>query len=326
MIYKNNSDGKGNSYGCHENYLVDRAVPFSRIVHELTPHLVTRQIYAGAGKIGEEVPHAGHTPPFQLSQRADFFEEEVGLETTLKRPIINTRDEPHADAQKYRRLHVIVGDRSGRGGDVLEGRRHRPRARDDRRRLPPGPGPEARPAREGDPGISRDTTLRTTVELAGGGSLTALEVQWELYDLARKYAAERGLEALGNEEVARRLLDRWEAVLTALDTRPAVARHPARLGCRASPGRRLQGPSLTRLGRPEAGRHRPAIPRPAPVQVPVRALKMERLTEDDEVAAATTRPPETTRAYFRGRAWSASPPRSSRPTGTRSFSTSGRTL
>ena len=111
VIYKNNSDGKGNSYGCHENYLVDRAVPFSRIVHELTPHLVTRQIYAGAGKIGEEVALRRDTvPAFQLSQRADFFEEEVGLETTLKRPIINTRDEPHADPQKYRRLHVIVGD------------------------------------------------------------------------------------------------------------------------------------------------------------------------------------------------------------------------
>ena len=110
VIYKNNSDGKGNSYGCHENYLVDRAVPFSRIVHGLTPHLVSRQIYAGAGKIGEEVAHGGDAPVFQLSQRADFFEEEVGLETTLKRPIINTRDEPHADPQKYRRLHVIVGD------------------------------------------------------------------------------------------------------------------------------------------------------------------------------------------------------------------------
>ena len=110
VIYKNNSDGKGNSYGCHENYLLDRALPFSRIVHELTPHLVTRQIYTGAGKIGEEVAHGGEAPTFQLSQRADFFEEEVGLETTLKRPIINTRDEPHADPQKYRRLHVIVGD------------------------------------------------------------------------------------------------------------------------------------------------------------------------------------------------------------------------
>ncbi|HEV7888016.1 MAG TPA: proteasome accessory factor PafA2 family protein, partial [Acidimicrobiales bacterium] len=109
VVYKNNSDGKGNSYGTHENYLMDRAVPFGRIVQHVMPHFVTRQIYTGAGKVGTEAPNAGDVP-FQLTQRADFFEEEVGLETTLKRPIVNTRDEPHADAQKYRRLHVIVGD------------------------------------------------------------------------------------------------------------------------------------------------------------------------------------------------------------------------
>src|SRR5215213_7000733 len=84
VVYKNNSEGKGNSYGTHENYLMDRAVPFPRIVQHITPHFITRQIFCGAGK--------------------------VGLETTLKRPIVNTRDEPHADAQRYRRLHVIIGD------------------------------------------------------------------------------------------------------------------------------------------------------------------------------------------------------------------------
>ena len=111
VIYKNNSDRKGNSYGCHENYLMDRRVPFGRIVTHVMPHFITRQIYTGAGKVGSEAPGLGISEvPFQLTQRADFFEEEVGLETTLKRPIVNTRDEPHADAQKYRRLHVIVGD------------------------------------------------------------------------------------------------------------------------------------------------------------------------------------------------------------------------
>ncbi|MGA1143268.1 MAG: proteasome accessory factor PafA2 family protein, partial [Ilumatobacteraceae bacterium] len=111
VVYKNNSDGKGNSYGCHENYLVDRAVPFGRLASQVTPHFVTRQVFAGAGKVGCESP--GAVPgdvAYQLSQRADFFEEEVGLETTLKRPIVNTRDEPHCDPAKYRRLHVIVGD------------------------------------------------------------------------------------------------------------------------------------------------------------------------------------------------------------------------
>src|SRR6266704_1494649 len=110
-IYKNNTDGKGNSYGCHENYLVDRRPPFSRIVRDLTPFFVTRQIFTGAGKVGAESSReGGKSVGYQLSQRTDFFEAEVGLETTLKRPIINTRDEPHATPEKYRRLHCIIGD------------------------------------------------------------------------------------------------------------------------------------------------------------------------------------------------------------------------
>src|SRR5438477_1864161 len=108
-VYKNNSDGKGNSYGTHENYLVDRAVPFARLAASLIPFFVTRQVFAGAGKVGSE--ESGVTGvEFQLSQRADFMEAEVGLETTLKRPIVNTRDEPHADPERFRRLHVICGD------------------------------------------------------------------------------------------------------------------------------------------------------------------------------------------------------------------------
>ena len=107
-LYKNNSDGKGNSYGAHENYLLARLLPFGEVVKYLTTFLVTRQPITGAGKVGSE--NGRPAVPFQLTQRADFFEEEVGLETTLKRPIINTRDEPHGDVTKYRRLHVIIGD------------------------------------------------------------------------------------------------------------------------------------------------------------------------------------------------------------------------
>nr|MBA3303163.1 proteasome accessory factor PafA2 family protein [Acidimicrobiia bacterium] len=110
LVHKNNSDGKGNSYGCHENYLLDRSVPFGRIVSGILPFFVTRQLVAGAGKVGCEAPGGQARARFELSQRADFFEEEVGLETTLKRPLVNTRDEPHCDASKYRRLHVILGD------------------------------------------------------------------------------------------------------------------------------------------------------------------------------------------------------------------------
>src|SRR5262249_11173322 len=102
LIYKNNTDNKGNSYGTHENYLIDRRCPFTRIVQHLMPFLVTRQVFTGAGKVGSE-NNLEYTP-FQISQRAG------GLETMHSRPIINTRDEPHADPEKYRRLHVIVGD------------------------------------------------------------------------------------------------------------------------------------------------------------------------------------------------------------------------
>src|SRR5882757_6423803 len=108
QLYKNNTDNKGASYGCHENYLMSRATPFAEIVRFLTPFFVTRQVICGAGRVGRGAD--GREEGFQVSQRADFFEVEVGLETTLKRPIINTRDEPHADPEKYRRLHVIIGD------------------------------------------------------------------------------------------------------------------------------------------------------------------------------------------------------------------------
>ena len=108
VLYKNNTDNKGASYGCHENYLMRRTTPFADIVRHLTPFFITRQVFTGAGRLG--VGQDGRVSAFQISQRADFFEVEVGLETTLKRPIINTRDEPHADPERYRRLHVIVGD------------------------------------------------------------------------------------------------------------------------------------------------------------------------------------------------------------------------
>src|SRR5690606_32484413 len=107
-LYKNNVDNKGASYGAHENYLMRRSTPFADIVAHLTPFFVSRQVVCGAGRVG--LGQDGKGQGFQISQRADYFEVEVGLETTLKRPIINTRDEPHADPERYRRLHVIIGD------------------------------------------------------------------------------------------------------------------------------------------------------------------------------------------------------------------------
>ncbi|HNG25175.1 MAG TPA: proteasome accessory factor PafA2 family protein, partial [Microthrixaceae bacterium] len=189
VVYKNNSDGKGNSYGCHENFLVDRAVPFGRIVAHATAHLVTRQIFTGAGKVGSEAPGMRTDEvPFQLTQRADFFEEEVGLETTLKRPIINTRDEPHADAQKYRRLHVITGDANlsevqtflKLGTTALVLAMIEDDALGEPLRL-------ARPVAAMQ-AVSWDLSLAEPLEMADGSRRNALDLQWDLYGRARAYA------------------------------------------------------------------------------------------------------------------------------------------
>ena len=107
-LYKNNTDGKGSSYGTHENYLLARDVEFAAVARQLMPFFVARQVICGAGRVG--IGPESHQAGFQISQRADFFERQVGLETTIRRPIVNTRDEPHADPTRYRRLHVIIGD------------------------------------------------------------------------------------------------------------------------------------------------------------------------------------------------------------------------
>src|ERR671918_3129256 len=191
-IYKNNSDGKGNSYGCHENYLVDRRTPFSKIVRDLTPFFVSRQIFTGAGKVGVEGGRAeGVDVPYQLSQRTDFFEAEVGLETTLKRPIINTRDEPHADPEKYRRLHVIIGDANlaelspylkvGTSSLVL--------AMIEARALTQDLSIEEPVAAL--QAISHDPTLATRVRLRDGRRMTALEVQQAYLEMAQRHVDRR---------------------------------------------------------------------------------------------------------------------------------------
>src|SRR3954462_10788993 len=196
VVYKNNSDRKGNSYGTHENYLMDRTVPFGRIVTHAMAHFITRQIFTGAGKVGTEASSLTSADvPFQLTQRAAFFEEEVGLETTLKRPIVNTRDEPHCDAQKYRRLHVIIGDANlsevstflkvGTTSIVLSMIEDEELGRDVSLAAP------VQALRQ----VSYDLTLAKPLELANGSRITALEMQWHYLDLAKKWAESRGLEA-----------------------------------------------------------------------------------------------------------------------------------
>src|SRR5436190_8089465 len=189
-IYKNNTDGKGNSYGCHENYLVDRATPFARIVRDLTPFFVTRQVFTGAGKVGTEgVRSQERTVGYQLSQRADFFEAEVGLETTLKRPIINTRDEPHADPEKYRRLHCIIGDANmsevatflkvGATSIVLK------MIEDEFL-----PDFSLQNPVQSLHEVSWDLTCRHSVTLHDGRTISAIGLQWEYLDHAKKYVKE----------------------------------------------------------------------------------------------------------------------------------------
>ena len=301
VVYKNNSDRKGNSYGCHENYLMDRSVPFHRIVAGITPFFVTRALIAGAGKVGSEAPGVSTAEvPFQLSQRADFFEEEVGLETTLKRPIVNTRDEPHCDSSKYRRLHVILGDANcseistflkvGTTALVLAMIEDGELGRDLALASP------VRALRQ----VSYDVDLSLLLELADGGRISALDLQWEYLTWAKKYAESSGLAAVG-EEVGAEVLRRWEAVLTALETDPMsldatldwVAKYRLLSAYRERNGLDWDAARLAAMDlqyhdlRPERSLSA--------------RLGLERLTGDAEVTAAMTEPPATTRAWFRGK-------------------------
>jgi proteasome accessory factor PafA2 len=301
LVHKNNSDGKGNSYGCHENYLMDRAVPFGRIVHGITPFFVTRQLFCGAGKVGCEASGvASADVPFQLSQRADFFEEEVGLETTLKRPIVNTRDEPHCDAQKYRRLHVILGDANlsevatflkvGTTALVLAMIEDDELPRDLSLVAP------VQALRR----VSWDLSLSLPLELADGGRMTALDLQWQYLEYAKKYAEARGLEAVG-ESVGNEVLQRWEQVLSGLETDPMsladqldwVAKRRMFEGYRERHG---LGWDDTRIRALDLQYHDLR-----PDKSLYERLGLERLVSEEEAVSAMTEPPTTTRAYFRGK-------------------------
>jgi proteasome accessory factor PafA2 len=298
-VYKNNTDGKGNSYGCHENYLVDRRTPFASIVRDLLPFFVTRQVYTGAGKVGAESTHAdAESIEYQLSQRADFFEAEIGLETTLKRPIINTRDEPHADPEKYRRLHVIVGDANmseistflklGTTALVLK------MIEDDVL-----PDLSLKNPVSALHTISWDPSLKTTVPMADGRQVTAVELQWEYLDHAKKYAKEHD-PTPGNLDV----LQKWEATLTALEEDPMnlareldwVAKYRLLEAYRERDGLDWNDPKLALIDlqyhdvRRERGLYYKLVA----------GGKVERLVTDAEVEHAVGLPPEDTRAYFRG--------------------------
>jgi Pup amidohydrolase len=301
QLYKNNTDNKGASYGCHENYLMNRATPFADIVRHLTPFFVSRQVVCGAGRVGRGAD--GREDGFQISQRADFFEVEVGLETTLKRPIINTRDEPHADPDKYRRLHVIIGDANmseistylklGSTALVLAMIEDRFLAAE---LAIESPVAELR-------AISHDPGLKHLVTLRDGRKMTAVQLQMEYLELARKYSEDRyGADI---DDVTSDVLARWESVLTRLaDDAMQLSREldwVAKLeileGYRSRDGLAWGHPRLQLVDlqyadvRPDRGLYNRLVDRG----------RITRLVSEAAVGRAVDDPPEDTRAYFRGR-------------------------
>ena len=295
LVYKNNTDNKGVSYGTHENYLVDRAVPFPRIVRDITPHFVSRQIYTGAGLLGgnDEIP-------YQISQRADFFEVEVGLETTLKRPIVNTRDEPHADPEKYRRLHVIIGDanmsevatylKTGITAIVLM------MIEDEAVTEPFALENPVQALRA----ISHDLSCRRTVRLKDGRAVRAVDIQWGYHEMASKYIARHDVPAWAAD-----VMTRWEETLSALEDDPRklerqldwVAKLSTLSSYRDKHGLEWNDPKLALL---DLQYHDVRLDKGI-ANVLIRNGKLERLSTEDEVQRAIEAPPTDTRAYFRGR-------------------------
>jgi proteasome accessory factor A len=301
LLYKNNTDNKGASYGAHENYLMRRSTPFSDIVRNLTPFFVSRQVVCGAGRVG--IGQDGREHGFQVSQRADYFEVEVGLETTLKRPIINTRDEPHADPEKYRRLHVIIGDANlaeistylkvGTTSLVLAMIEDRFIGGEHAVEQP------VRALRD----VSHDPSLKHLLTMADGRRLTAVQLQMEYLDLAKKYVEDR----LGSDADPQTVdvLARWESVLNRLEQDPMlcareldwVAKLQLLQQYRDRDGLDWDDAKLHLIDlqyadiRPDKGLYHRLV----------RLGRIERLLTDEEVATAMHKPPVDTRAYFRGR-------------------------
>lgn len=300
QLYKNNTDNKGASYGTHENYLMARTTRFPDIVTCLTPFFVSRQVFAGAGRVGlgQDGGHAG----FQLTQRADFFEVEVGLETTIKRPIINTRDEPHADPEQYRRLHVIVGDanlsetatylKMGTTALVLSAL--------EAGVLQPDLMP-LQPVRELH-AVSHDTQLTHRIELRDGRRLTAVELQWEFHELAAKHVA----DAMGTDvdPQTQDVLEQWADVLDGLGSDPAVVADRVDWVAKKSllDGYRRRDHldwgaarlELVDLQYSDIRQDRGLAHRLAD------RGRLRRITTEEQVEHAVSSPPEDTRAWFRG--------------------------
>ncbi|HEX6233097.1 MAG TPA: Pup--protein ligase [Jiangellaceae bacterium] len=296
-LFKNNTDSAGNSYGCHENYLVSRHGEFSRLADVLIPFLVTRQIICGAGKV-LQTPRGA---VFAVSQRAEHIWEGVSSATTRSRPIINTRDEPHADAERYRRLHVIVGDSNmnecttllkvGTTDLVLRMIEAGAGLRDLSLENP------IRAIRE----ISHDITGRRKVRLASGREASALEIQEEYYSKARDFVDRRKLAT----PVVKRVLDLWERTIKAIDS-----------GDLSLVEREIDWVTKLRLIERYRQKHNMSLTHPRIAQLDLayhdihrrrglyylleRRGAVERVCHDVAIFAAKSVPPQTTRARLRG--------------------------
>ena len=295
-LFKNNTDSAGNSYGCHENYLVPRHEELGRLTGILTPFLVTRQMICGAGKVLQTPRGAVYC----VSQRAEHIWEGVSSATTRSRPIINTRDEPHADAERFRRLHVIVGDSNmsettlllkvGATGLVL-------------RMAEAGEAPPdltldnpIRAIRE----VSHDITGKSRVRLADGRELTALQIQYEYLNHARDFTERNGLDV-----TSKRVLDMWQRTLDAIES-----------GNLDLIAREIDWVTKYQLMERYRVRHNLPLSAPRIAQLDLayhdirrdrglyyllqRKGAVDRVTRDLDIFEAKSIPPQTTRAKLRG--------------------------
>ena len=295
-LFKNNTDSAGNSYGCHENYLTSRRDEFSYYAEVLIPFLVSRSIYVGAGKVLQTARGAVYC----ITQRAEHIWEGVSSATTRSRPIINTRDEPHADAERYRRLHVIVGDSNmseystflkvGSTAIML--------------RMLEDPGVVLRDMTLENPirairEISHDITCRRTVRLQNGRDVSALDIQREYLNRALKYAAQKGLPPM-----EQRALEMWEHCITVIESDPLklerevdwVIKHKLIEAYRDKHQLALSHPRIALI---DLQYH--DVNRARSLFYKMQAHGMvERTCTDEEIDIAVETPPQNTRARLRG--------------------------
>lgn len=298
-VFKNNVDARGHSFGCHENYLLRRQVPLGMVRGRLVPFLVTRQLFTGAGRLGED--------GFQLSQRADFLDEAVSSATTRARPMVNTRDEPHADPDRYRRLHVILGDsnRSQAATWIKLATTHLVLGLIEEEVLA-GRSITFGDCALADPGtamrsVSRDRTGRVPLDLEGGGTISALDLQNRYWEACRAYVDASGDQSGVGISEAGRALDLWRAALDALDAGrwedlADWVDWAAKL--RLLKGAEARGADALKARRLDLDYHDIASGRSYGALV--RHGMMRTLVDDHRIGEALRTPPQTTRARLRG--------------------------